>query len=267
MSPCYPCSWFPLLRADTPICVRRLPRVGCRHAADTPASGGALPGRAARGANPGHAGEESEGGGPVSWSSLPYSPSREMRELLLRRGLAVPLRGEGSAQTPAADRAEGILGALGDPGAAATGAGAMAGDSPVEMRVDRGGLQRHLSRLGVSPPERDAPPSHLGALAAASAGRPWATGALRLSADWPASLALALPSSQTAAFRPWDRNDLQRRISTFKPSTWFAKPQVHEPPAAGHVALATQPLRHLLPCLVAQANSGQHARCMPPAAR
>lgn len=183
------------------------------------ASTGPLPLRAAAlGPNLRHAGEESAGGPPVSWSSLQYSPSREMRELLLRRGLAVPLHGEGTPGSPTEDRAGGTPGTL-----RPLGAGARAGETLGKAEVDGGALQRHLSRA------QGAPSSHLNAVAAASAGPPRATGMLRLSADWPASLALGLPSSQAAVFRPWDRSDLQRRISTFKSSTWFAKPQVHKP--------------------------------------
>lgn len=33
-------------------------------------------------------------------------------------------------------------------------------------------------------------------------------------------------SGEAPPCRPWDRDDLFRRISTFKSMTWFAKPQV-----------------------------------------
>ncbi|KZV21716.1 hypothetical protein F511_02874 [Dorcoceras hygrometricum] len=36
-------------------------------------------------------------------------------------------------------------------------------------------------------------------------------------------------SSQASPCRPWDRNDLFQRLSTFKSMTWFAKPQVVSP--------------------------------------
>lgn len=37
----------------------------------------------------------------------------------------------------------------------------------------------------------------------------------------------SLVSAGAPLCRPWDRGDFQKRLSTFKSMTWFAKPQVH----------------------------------------
>ncbi|KAK6148672.1 hypothetical protein DH2020_019584 [Rehmannia glutinosa] len=43
------------------------------------------------------------------------------------------------------------------------------------------------------------------------------------------SLLGSATSAQAPLCRPWDRDDLFRRLSTFKSMTWFAKPQVVSP--------------------------------------
>ncbi|KAL0355270.1 UNVERIFIED_CONTAM: hypothetical protein Sradi_3973900 [Sesamum radiatum] len=44
--------------------------------------------------------------------------------------------------------------------------------------------------------------------------------------DSGSSLSVSATSTPAPACRPWDRDDLFRRLSTFKSMTWFAKPQV-----------------------------------------
>ncbi|KAL0415921.1 UNVERIFIED_CONTAM: Nuclear-interacting partner of ALK [Sesamum latifolium] len=47
--------------------------------------------------------------------------------------------------------------------------------------------------------------------------------------DSGSSLSVSATSTPAPACRPWDRDDLFRRLSTFKSMTWFAKPQVVSP--------------------------------------
>ncbi|RVW17166.1 hypothetical protein CK203_011348 [Vitis vinifera] len=44
---------------------------------------------------------------------------------------------------------------------------------------------------------------------------------------------------QAPLCRPWDREDLMKRLATFKSMTWFAKPKVH---SGAHFIIALSPV-------------------------